>query len=217
MNDDDKEFNGWGGKGGGALGVEMISNFFDYYQKKGDAQMLATMFCVLNCGESSAHLLPRGRGSTYDTYILRYAELLYAWGLLNVRAEVNKHLFRKPNQNEFELLPSDDGQNEIGSTLGIVCVCPTCNTEIESITSNYCERCRDFAFRCSICDTAVRGLSTFCEECHHGGCFSHIVSWFSQNSLCPTGCGCNCTFSSPMPHTSTEIVKSEMSATAEYL
>lgn len=208
MNADGTMFNGWGGKGGGALGIEMVNNFFLYYESLGDVQMLATMFCVLSGPYSQDQstyrpsLLPRSRQEVHDTYIIRYAELLYSWGLLNTRAELNKHLQRKNGLNKFRTQPPEEGKIE-PFDLGVVMTCPKCGNEIDS-RSNYCQTCRDFAFRCSICDTAVRGLFTYCKICKHGGHLRHMVSWFSKNSFCPTGCGCQCKFS-PMIHSSTEV------------
>ena len=174
--------------------------------------MLATMFCVLSVrhGQDQSTnrpcLLPQSREKLHDTYIIRYAELLYSWGLLNTRVELNKHLRRKYEQNEFKLQSSEEGK-EGGFDLGVAITCPTCHNAVNSRT-NYCRSCRDFAFRCSICDTAVRGLFTFCETCKHGGHLSHMVTWFSKNSFCPTGCGCQCRFS-PMLHTKAEIGNQE--------
>jgi hypothetical protein len=36
------------------------------------------------------------------------------------------------------------------------------------------------------------------------------VDWFSQNSLCPTGCGCHCQSTFPMPHAQAEPGNQEM-------
>jgi hypothetical protein len=209
INDEDKTFNGWGGKGGGALGVDMISHFFDYYEKLGDVQMLSTMFCVLSGGyredkrNDHAYFLPKGRDAVYDTYIMRYAELLYSWGLLRTRAELNKHLKCQPaNEHEFHFISSERqerpsaGNDNVGRAVGglaLTVLCPMCDSEIQPNNSGFCPHCHDFALRCSICDMAVRGLCTFCETCHHGGHLNHIVEWFSsRNAVCPTGCGCHC-------------------------
>ena len=208
MNADGKMFNGWGGKGGGALGIDMVNNFFLYYEALGDVQMLATMFCVLS-GRYSQYqstdrpsLLPKCREEVRDTYIIRYAELLYSWGLFNTRAELNKHLQRNHQQDDFRSQSTEEGKVE-PFDVGVTLSCPKCGNEVDSRT-NYCRICRDFAFRCSICDTAVRGLFTFCKICKHGGHLRHMVSWFSKNSFCPTGCGCQCKFS-PMIHSNTEV------------
>jgi len=213
MDEDGKMFSGWGGKGGGALGIDMVNNFFLYYEALGDFQMLATMFCVLNGRYSKDQrpnrpsLLPKCREEVHDTYIIRYAELLYSWSLLNTRAELNKHLQRRHEQNDFQFQSIEEGKQQ-SFDLGVKMSCPTCENEVDSRT-NFCQNCMDFAFRCSICDTAVRGLFTFCEMCKHGGHLRHMVNWFSKNSFCPTGCGCQCRFS-PMLHSKTEIGNQEI-------
>eukprot|EP00934_Nitzschia_sp_Nitz4_P007756 Nitzschia sp. Nitz4//scaffold2_size372955//310412//314952//NITZ4_000461-RA/size372955-augustus-gene-0.391-mRNA-1//1//CDS//3329546892//7746//frame0 len=102
-----QSFNGWGGSGGGALGVDLVSNLLTYYESLGDYQMLATMACVLSGGRRSArrlgqgpdvegrsYLLPLDADEKYDMYIRNYADVLYAWGLLSLRAELHKHLVR---------------------------------------------------------------------------------------------------------------------------
>lgn len=199
MDDEGKLFNGWGGQCGGALGVELVANFFQFYEAIGDVQMLATMFCVLSGGrdrikaEQQPSLIPNG--NVYDNYIKRYAELLYSWDLLSVRAELNKHLTRNQSGREFRFLSTEgSSENGFARTLGVGLFCPRCNGDVDPST-NACPRCRDWAFRCSICDNAVRGLFTFCDYCHHGGHLQHLVKWFSSNNFCPTGCGCQCTFS----------------------
>lgn len=199
IDDDGNIFNGWGGIGGGALGVDMISHFFDYYEKLGDVQMLATMFCVLSGdhrqdqNDNRSYFVRKGRDEVYDTYIIRYAELLYSWGLLNTRAELNKHLKFPSKSHEFEFLSlSPDGGDFSRPGLKMTALCPTCDAEIHSQTTSFCQQCGNFAFRCSICDMPVRGLSTVCELCHHGGHLNHMVQWFSTQTVCPTGCGCQC-------------------------
>lgn len=208
MDDEDKTFNGWGGNGGGALGVDLVSSLLRYYECLGDVQMLATIFCVLSGGHRSTrragqtYLLPQGQDEKYDAYIRKYAELLYSWGLLSIRAELNKHLIRIPSTREGDL--STEEKSEAGRSPGfaVVFLCPRCGQDADT-NANMCRNCQDYAFRCSICDNAVRGLFTVCDVCNHGGHVQHMTLWFSNNIACPTGCGCNCTFS-PMTQASVE-------------
>lgn len=216
-------YNGWGGNGGGALGVELVQNLLKYYEARGDFQMLATMACVLSGGRRSRlrhpsqmrvgddrpYLLPAGQDAKYDMYIRKYADLLYEWGLLSLRAELNKHLVRVPEshwsgsdlyRSKAEGLGKatgslDENVNAEGRFPGIAVVfqCPKCSEETE-FNTNVCRNCRDFAFRCSLCDNAVQGLFTICDSCGHGGHVEHMTSWFARNIECPTGCGCVCTF-----------------------
>lgn len=36
------------------------------------------------------------------------------------------------------------------------------------------------------------GMSNFCLYCGHGGHTQHLAEWFSKETKCPTGCGCDC-------------------------
>ncbi|CAJ1950686.1 unnamed protein product [Cylindrotheca closterium] len=214
---------------GRALGTDLVSNLFSYYESLGDVQMLATMFCVLSGGvrstmQGSPKLLPPGHDEKYDAYIKKYAELLYAWNLLSIRAEVRKHLRRIPQQrnkesagvlegpslavmrlpyrgNETELSMEDNNNTDAVTppAVAIVIRCPGCDYEIDlNKQGNYCKRCQDFPFRCSLCDNAVRGQFTFCSSCKHGGHLDHITEWFTEHVQCPTGCGCRCKFADAM-------------------
>lgn len=46
--------------------------------------------------------------------------------------------------------------------------------------------------QCGVCRISVRGLSSVCLLCQHGGHPNHIKSWFEQEESCPMGCGCSC-------------------------
>ena len=213
----------------GALGVDLVANFLKYYESLGDAQMLATMFCVLSGGyrgtsqQGSPRLLPSGQDEKYDAYIRKYAEFLYSWGLLSLRAELNKHLIRIPVRREGDLSAEDsqhilrlpsrnetfDAEEKTDSTratgVAVIFHCPRCGQDAD-VNTNMCRNCQDFAFRCSICDNAVRGLFTACNICSHGGHINHMRLWFSTNVECPTGCGCKCTFSPSITATATTEV-----------
>jgi Zinc-ribbon, C4HC2 type len=197
-------FDGWGGPGGGALGENLVGNLLQYFESLGDVQMLATMVCVLSGGQrklqivdkSRWYLLPRGQEEKYDTYIRRYADLLYGWGLLTIRAELNKHMirvlpyFQRVEPGSVENI--DDGRSP---GIAVVFTCSQCENETDFGT-NYCRSCQDYAFRCVVCENAVRGLFTVCDCCGHGGHVVHIQAWFASHDQCPSGCGCSCSFAS---------------------
>ena len=214
LNESPDDFNGWGGKGGGALGVELVASFMRYYETLGDVQMLATMVCVLSGGrprtkdDTREHLflLPTGHDEKYDTYIRRYSELLFGWGLLVKRAELNKHLVVRVQENEGKV---STGKSQSG--IALVFTCPRCGKDAE-LGTNVCRACQDFAFKCSICENGVRGLFTVCESCGHGGHMVHITNWFANHTQCPSGCGCFCcNFSSHPQRRSTVEVPNQRS------
>ena len=185
LEDEHDNFNGWGGAYGGALGHNLISSFLDYYEAKGDVQMLATMVCVLSGGQrqkvsTGFSLLPASHEDRYDMYIRQYADLLYGWRLMSTRAELNKHLVQR--------LPETDDQF---TAIDVAFWCNQCQREVAAGNA-VCKQCGNYTFRCSICDIAVRGLFTVCALCGHGGHMDHMKTWFADHSVCPTGCGCEC-------------------------
>lgn len=222
-------FNGWGGKSGGSLGVGLVRNLLKYYEARRDSQMLATLVCVLSGGrrrppamdsdslplqDDRPFLLPEDPSGKYDLYIRRYAELLYSWGLLTRRAEVNKHLVRNPIAQDTAFVRLSKNRSQVNKSrasyhadpaptlpwnkspgIGWNITCPQCGEDTD-FNTNFCRKCRDFAFRCSLCNNAVRGLFTVCELCRHGGHVNHMSMWFSNHDECPTGCGCHCTLAS---------------------
>lgn len=214
LNERPDAFNGWGGRGGGALGVDLVSNLMRYYESLGDVQMLATMVCVLSGGRRRSRgyasisrdhlfLLPTGQDEKYDTYIRHYSDLLYGWGLLVKRAELNKHLVQHTPQSEGSIILNDNINNIRSPGIALVFTCPKCGNDAEFGT-NICRTCQDFAFRCSICENGVKGLFIVCDACGHGGHVGHISTWFVKHSECPAGCGCFCTFTTRPPLRRTE-------------
>ena len=215
VKDESDTFSGWGGSSGGALGRDMIVNLLNYYELEGDVQMLSTMVCVLSGGQrtpvdglrESYLLLPADHDKKYDLFMRRYSDILYSWGLLTVRAEVIKHMvYQIPTTDSFEIAPSLSEKDAFHTPgIGLDIWCSKCDHGKAIPGTNKCSSCLDFAFRCSICDNAVRGLFTVCEKCGHGGHVNHMTSWFSSHSMCPTGCGCSCANGSPRSNPFTHI------------
>ena len=156
--------------------------------------MLSTIVCVLTFGrdrrKSSGggggrfQLLPNFDERRYDNYIKRYSALLYGWGILTVRAEVSKRFAysalgagdETSKQLESNVL-GDQCSSIVKSILqpnhGIVpsiTFTPLCGKCMEPVTdeNHVCPKCKEFAFQCSICCSAVRGACTFCPLCGHG-------------------------------------------------
>mmetsp|Transcript_14969 Transcript_14969/g.21181 ORF Transcript_14969/g.21181 Transcript_14969/m.21181 type:complete len:298 (+) Transcript_14969:609-1502(+) len=194
------EFSGW--NEAGALGQGLLDSILRHYEKQGDVQMLASISCVLCCkpeieSKAKGTLLPGTDVERYDSYIRQYANLLYGWGLLTIRTELKKHLVRRLPGNEGALLVPVDCGTEVTSQLpgvDFAIICSRCHIEADKET-NICPSCHNFAFRCSVCTNAVRGLFTICIVCGHGGHVDHVMPWFEKHSQCPTGCGCKCMLS----------------------
>ncbi|KAF2074004.1 hypothetical protein CYY_004680 [Polysphondylium violaceum] len=120
-------------------------------------------------------LLDPSQSKIYDYYRNLYSDVLYRWELLEKRAEVLKFIqHREPERGIYFAIE-----------------CTKC---FRKLPNYYCDRCKIYAVKCSICNISVRGLSSFCIFCGHGGHTTHIKDWFNKNIKCPTGCGCSCSF-----------------------
>ena len=195
------EFDGWGGDND-ALTTGVVEHILRWYEAKGDYQMLSTILCVLTFGRDRRdlcnnrsdavdkrylyQLLPKFDERRYDNYLHRYATLLYGWSILTVRSEISKRLATPIPGGGAEIVTVQldtpfNGFNSNTSTLlsnpGValgVTFAPLCQQCMEPVMdSDICRKCKDYAFQCSICCSAVRGLCTWCPLCGHGG---HAVS-----------------------------------------
>ncbi|KAJ3287295.1 GATOR complex protein wdr59 [Borealophlyctis nickersoniae] len=120
-------------------------------------------------------LLDPARRTLYDGYRVRYAEMLYHWGMLEQRAQVLKFvagpdIFPKCLSCGIDLMP---GHRET--------YCGSCQRE-------------QYEIRCAICRLPCKGLINVCMLCEHGGHARHIRDWFVNKGEveCPAGCGCAC-------------------------
>ena len=224
------DFDGWGGPGGGALGGDLVESILQFYELHGDVQMLATIVCVLSGGSdrrmsNRSHRMEQETNSCIrnllpdddkrlDSYIIRYASLLYAWGKLTTRTELNKHLAHSiPGGGGEILIPLEQGvegrlqkafvpNDGVAPGITFAPLCPRCHKPANPET-NVCTSCKQYAFKCSICMNAVRGLFTTCLTCGHGGHVEHLLPWFEKETTCPTGCGCTCVLTT---YTSEKVV-----------
>lgn len=130
-------------------------------------------------------LLNPQRAAQLDVLRLNYADMLYRWGLLEQRAEILKFLSRQTSIENQSTPPEQNMQVQIR--------CYMCGSEV-SARDRICYTCRKSRsqIRCSVCHVLVKGMVNFCSKCGHGGHSVHIKEWFSQQTVCPTGCGCIC-------------------------
>ncbi|KAL3280859.1 hypothetical protein HHI36_004087 [Cryptolaemus montrouzieri] len=110
----------------------------------------------------------------YEYYKLAYAETLYRWGLLYNRAEVLKYL---------------STSQETHKGVEFLSECKHC---MKSTRASNCSSCRRLTLNCTICHISVRGSANCCIVCGHGGHTTHLLQWFKDNEVCPSGCGCKC-------------------------
>lgn len=150
-------------------------------------------------------LLDESRTNAYIAYLLFYADLLYRWELHTARAEVLKFVHKlsqtldSKQYSAFDAWrKAEDPDAEAGLTVQTACAkCQAPLNDAGSRTCTQCNRKRKTAgaFQCTICHVGVRGLSSFCLICHHGGHAAHYRKWFQVEQECPSGCGCQCLIS----------------------
>ncbi|XP_053594553.1 GATOR complex protein WDR59 isoform X1 [Microplitis demolitor] len=123
----------------------------------------------------SIRLLDENNTLLYDRYKKVYAEVLHRWRLLDGRAQILKHVSvaHIDSQKDVKI------QNE-------------CHLCMHTNRGPQCTGCKRLSFQCIICHISVRGHSTFCIVCGHGGHTQHLAAWFTNEKVCPTGCGCAC-------------------------
>ncbi|KAF9106969.1 hypothetical protein BGX29_007792 [Mortierella sp. GBA35] len=142
-------------------------------------------------------LLDPAKESQHNTWRLLYAEMMYSWGLFEARTELLKFLTFK-HQPNYRV---KDDQSPLERLLGIekrgpqiFNKCFECEKRLyPTYKCDFCKRMR-VGIKCTICHISVRGRTSVCLKCAHGGHTEHLWEWFvqEQNTVCPTGCGCEC-------------------------
>ena len=142
-----------------------------------------------------------------DLYKLLYAEWLGRLGLMLHRAAVLKCSDVQQSGDAMEVLTGWN-TNELRS--GFDAVCQRCGQALAPVSQTNgkstgpsqssqtspvrCAACNVYIAHCAICHLSVRGLSSYCLQCGHGGHMSHMQAWFDGGEKeCATGCGCTCT------------------------
>ncbi|KAF8783299.1 GATOR complex protein WDR59 like protein [Argiope bruennichi] len=150
--------------------VEEFSFFDDHTNRNGGSDSTEEKDAL----EDSSKLLDPAHSAQFDQYKMVYADVLYRWGLLEQRAQVLKTVSTPAEKHK-----GVDFINE----------CHYCHKDV---TGAQCQFCKKYSFSCVICCVAVKGCSSFCMVCGHGGHTTHMQKWFSDMDVCPSGCGCYC-------------------------
>ncbi|XP_043237262.1 GATOR complex protein WDR59-like isoform X1 [Amphibalanus amphitrite] len=124
--------------------------------------------------DNNRRLLDPARQAEFDRYKRIYADILYRWQLTNHRAQVLKYVSTVPVAH---------------CGLEVRSECSRCG---RTFAGSECPLCRRCTIVCVICHVSVKGMSSFCLVCGHGGHLLHMLQWFRDQLLCPTGCGCRC-------------------------
>lgn len=138
------------------------------------------------------NILSPERSLQNDLIMHIYAEVLYRLNLLNQRAMVLKNVGSNSAYLEMFGNKQAAAHDIVGERLPdftIQCSNQSCRTKCRTAQ---CHNCKKYSLYCSICRCPVRGSSSFCMKCSHGGHVNHYNTWFDDYDFCPTGCGCKC-------------------------
>ncbi|KAF9918612.1 hypothetical protein BX616_007350 [Lobosporangium transversale] len=148
-------------------------------------------------------LLDPSKENLHNTWRLLYAEMMYSWGLFEARTELLKFLSLKPisqssnayrNKDYHKISPLDLILGIDNRGPQIYNKCFECENRLyPNYKCDFCKMTR-VGIKCTICHISVRGRTSVCLKCAHGGHTDHLWEWFVQekNQVCPTGCGCEC-------------------------
>ncbi|KAI1310244.1 hypothetical protein EDD11_003860 [Mortierella claussenii] len=148
-------------------------------------------------------LLDPAKENQHNMWRLLYAEMMYSWGLFEARTELLKFLTLKPippnpsayrTKDYHKISPLDVILGIDNRGPQVYNKCFECENRLyPNYKCDFCKRTR-VGIKCTICHISVRGRTSVCLKCAHGGHTEHLWEWFVQekNQVCPTGCGCEC-------------------------
>ncbi|KAJ8653917.1 hypothetical protein O0I10_010365 [Lichtheimia ornata] len=156
----------------------VIHELLEYYTEQGDVQMCVTLYLVLQNHITVNH-------DQIEDWFSAYIDLLQRFKLWTTAAAV---INACPVSRIRE-------RNENSTTINIAC--NNCFKLVSGSAQGAwaCDKCHQLLNGCSICHQTVRGLYVWCQGCNHGGHLEHMREWFSNEPLCPTGCGHSCKLS----------------------
>ncbi|XP_054288294.1 GATOR complex protein WDR24-like [Macrosteles quadrilineatus] len=159
----------------------VVGEALTHHAARGDVQTSVSVLLVL--GERRKTLEHCLDETTQEHWLLAYIDLLSRYKLWNICTQVI----------QLSWVPSVSQLNQQSTT--VYTACTQCHKPL--LRSGWlCDRCHSATCGvCSVCNQVVRGLYVWCQGCEHGGHVSHLQQWFSDNRVCPTGCGHVCEFS----------------------
>ncbi|GAA5823041.1 hypothetical protein JCM3770_005710 [Rhodotorula araucariae] len=135
------------------------------YADRGDAQLCATVCCVLR--DKALHFDSLWVARVTKTYI----DLLRCLRLHVPAAHINKYC-------------ADESLQALTQNTVVVHVaCGSCGKAVDQAPFGFCSRCSSQVTKCCICHLAVRSLYVFCASCGHGAhssCLDALASSISS-------------------------------------
>ncbi|KAL7643630.1 UNVERIFIED_CONTAM: hypothetical protein RMT77_005613 [Armadillidium vulgare] len=155
----------------------LVIDVLQYYANLGDVQMSVTLIIVL--GDRIKNFIDE---AVVEHWFMSYIDILHRLRLWNTATEIIQHASWLPQV-----------QNMYQHSTSVKLQCGNCGQSI-SYGKKFCKKCGSIPSRCAVCHCAVQGLFVWCQGCSHGGHLMHLFEWFSENTVCPTGCGHECEF-----------------------
>ena len=162
--------------------TNIIRDTLKQFAEHGDVQTAVCMYMVLLRSKTNFKILIDD--PTLEYWLNCYIELLQRMKLFNNATALIKMCAFIP-----------EIYNMTHQSTTVLSNCTTCNKALSrSQGSWWCERCQKTPNLCCICLKLVKGLFVWCQGCSHGGHLKCLKSWFSDNTICPTGCGHYCEY-----------------------
>ena len=118
-----------------------------------------------------------------------YADQLYRWSLLDVRATLLKTVH---SDSSVPTIALQCGTCQSTYT-GARCSCMSLHRRAQEFSlPQQFPIPQQFALQCALCRSGVRGSGIICFQCGHGGHLQHMRMWFKTDTECASGCGCYC-------------------------
>ena len=178
------------------LGAPLVVRMVEHLLKQNDRAgalilcvYLGLLFAQFLSAKGDTSLLSSVRGEQSLLDLLNtvscLAQLLSRWGCHLQRTQVLKLLWRVSAPVAWEASQKGLGYEcEAGDIVDYPGLFLDNSTE--------CPTCGQNKLQCIVCQQPVKGLAVICRTCGHGGHIKHLKKWFTQEAICPSGCGCQC-------------------------
>ncbi|KAI8898043.1 WD40-repeat-containing domain protein [Globomyces pollinis-pini] len=157
--------------------TNLANELLEHFSDQVDVQMNVYIIMTLRNVVSFADTL-------VEYYTREYIDLLQRFQLWQAATKIINH----------SSIASIRSLNEESTTIHTSCF--QCGTAVPVTlrTSFRCEKCDACVSWCVVCHKVVKGVYVWCQFCSHGGHMECLDGWFCGETMCPTGCGHECTF-----------------------
>ncbi|PRP88387.1 hypothetical protein PROFUN_03301 [Planoprotostelium fungivorum] len=150
----------------------VILEMLQHYAETGDIQTAVIMSLVL--GDRIA--VPKEMLKQWSLAYIDILHRLQLWGFAN-------EIIKKSKDTDIRAI------NQTSTTIHTSC--NNCGKPLLHL-GWICDTCHKMTNPCSLCHRPVHGRYVWCQICGHGGHIEHLSEWFSEEKMCPTGCGHKC-------------------------